>query len=66
MPDRGMGDVYWFADVDDAQVRRAAAPWQVFLQTPYGCYPLAGIWFDTKSDCEAFIGDIVTKAADHA
>ena len=55
---------HWFADVDDNQVRRGAAPWRPYIQIWGGCHPIDGIWFHTKEDCEDFIREIMNAKAD--
>lgn len=44
----------WFADLADEEDRVAAYPWQPFLQTEGGCFPLP-VWFKTQEDCQKFI-----------
>ena len=53
MIDRG-----WFADPSDEYPEF----WQAFLQTDIGCFPIDGIWFTSKEQCEEFIHtDILGK-----
>lgn len=46
--DHGRG---WFADPSDEYPEL----WQAFLQADFGCFPLDGVWFKSKDDCEQFI-----------
>jgi len=47
----------WFADIEDE-----GDYWQAFLQNDIGCFPLDGIWFQSKEQCEEFIRtDILGK-----
>jgi hypothetical protein len=46
-----MGNRGWFADPSDEYPEL----WQAFLQAECGCFPLDGIWFESKDDCEQFI-----------
>lgn len=48
----------WFADPSDPEDRDERWPWQAFIQTAGGCYPLP-LWFETKEACERFIRDDV-------
>lgn len=48
----------WFADLSDEEDRNPIAPWQPFIQTAGGCFPLR-LWFETKDGCEEFIRECV-------
>lgn len=49
-----MHDTGWFADLSNEEDRDPRNPWQPFLQTDGGCFPLP-LRFQTKGDCEDFI-----------
>ncbi|HKN57144.1 MAG TPA: hypothetical protein VJX66_31960 [Amycolatopsis sp.] len=44
----------WFADMSDEEYRLPEFPWQPFIQTAGGCFPLP-IWFETEDACIEFI-----------
>lgn len=52
----------WFADITDEEDRDSRWPWQPFIQTAGGCFPLQGVWFATEEECEIFIrGEIIGR-----
>jgi hypothetical protein len=46
----------WFADLSDEEDRVKGSPYQPFLQTAGGCFPLP-LWFDSEESCDEFIRD---------
>ncbi|WP_405611333.1 hypothetical protein [Streptomyces sp. NBC_01508] len=51
----------WFAGLSDEADRNPIAPWQPFIQTAGGCFPLP-LWYATEEGClDAIEHDILGR-----
>lgn len=54
-------DRFWFADVSDPEDAVEGSPYQPFIQTAGGCFPLP-LWFATEQECRDWIAEYVVGA----